>query len=140
LLSTGRFSEVDSLVSALLERYRRDGPPSRLHWALHSLAYCASFQERPEAAERYFDEAATIDVPDGTLSADGLVMARSAFRRGERDRDREILHSYIDELLNTGNIAATSVVSIEFINMMAASQRYAEAAHMLHYLERANEF
>lgn len=140
LLGLGRFSEVDALVTALVEHYRRQGPPSILHWALQTLGYSASFQQRTGAAERFFDDAATVDVPDGTLSANAPVAARSAFRRGERDRAADILRSYIDELLEAGNVVAASVVCIEFINMMAASGRYVEAACMLRYLERANEF
>jgi hypothetical protein len=37
-------------------------------------------------------------------------------------------------------VIAASVVCIEFINMMAAIDRIAEAAHMLGYLEAANDF
>jgi hypothetical protein len=40
-----------------------------LHWALQTLGYSASFQGRSGDAERYFDEAARVDVPTGTLSA-----------------------------------------------------------------------
>ena len=46
----------------------------------------------------------------------------------------------LDELIDTDNVIAASVVCIEFINMMAAIDRIAEAAHMLGYLEAANDF
>jgi tetratricopeptide (TPR) repeat protein len=140
LLGIGRFAEVDASVSALADRYRAHGPPTLLHWALQTLAYSASFQGRHSQAERYFDEAASIDLPEGALSANKIVEARAAFRRGRRTQAFEILHSFIDEQFETDNMAAASVVCVEFINMMAAIDRRAEAAHMLSYLAAANDF
>jgi hypothetical protein len=60
--------------------------------------------------------------------------------RGRRTEAFEILRSYIDEQFDTDNMAVASVVCVEFINMMAAIDRRAEAAHMLSYLAAANEF
>jgi hypothetical protein len=140
LLGIGRFEEVDTSVTALADRYRVHGPPTLLHWALQTLGYSASFQGRHDDAERYFDEAARVDLPTGTLSANKTTEARSAFRRGERLRAFQLLRSHIDELIDTDNVIAASVVCIEFINMMAAIDRIAEAAHMLGYLEAANDF
>jgi len=140
LLGIGRFAEVDASVSALADRYRAQGPPTLLHWALQTLAYSASFQGRNSQAELYFDEAASIDLPEGALSANKIVEARSTFRRGRRTEAFEILRSYIDEQFDTDNMAVASVVCVEFINMMAAIDRRAEAAHMLSYLAAANEF
>ncbi|MEV8099217.1 hypothetical protein [Kitasatospora sp. NPDC085879] len=51
-----------------------------------------------------------------------------------------LLRSYINRLIETDNVIAASVVCIEFVTMMAASGRTAEAAHMRHYLASANEF
>jgi len=140
LLGIGRFEQVDTSVTALADRYRVHGPPSLLHWALQTLGYSASFQGRHDHAERYFDEAARVDLPTGTLSANKTTEARSAFRRGERLRAFQLLRSHIDELIDTDNVIAASVVCIEFINMMAEIDRIAEAAHMLGYLEAANDF
>ena len=140
LLGIGRFAEVDASVSALADRFRAQGPPTLLHWALQTLAYSASFQGRNNEAELYFDEAASIDLPEGALSANKVVEARSAFRRGLRSRAYEILRSYIDEQFDTDNMAVASVICVEFINMMAAADRHAEAAHMLSYLAVANDF
>lgn len=140
LLGIGRFEQVDTSIAALADRYRVDGPPTLLHWALQTLAYSASFQGRHGDANRYFDEAARVDLPAGTLSANKTTEARSAFRRGERPLAFLLLRSHIDELIDTGNVIAASVVCIEFINMMAAIDRTAEAAHMLTYLGAANDF
>jgi predicted ATPase/DNA-binding SARP family transcriptional activator len=140
LLGTGRFEQVDASVSVLADRYRTHGPPTLLHWALQTLGYCASFQGRHDDADRYFDEAARVDLPTGTLSANKTTEARSAFRRGERLRAFRLLRSHVDELIETDNVVAAGVVGIEFVNMMAAIDRIAEAAHILTYLESANDF
>jgi predicted ATPase/DNA-binding SARP family transcriptional activator len=140
LLGIGRFADVDASVTALAARFRIQGPPTLLHWALQTLGYSAALQGRHDDAERHFDEAARVDVPPGTLSANKTTEARSAFRRGERQRAFRLLRSHIDELLDTDNVVAASVVGIEFVNMMAALDRIAEAAHLLRYLETANEF
>lgn len=140
LLGAGRFDQVDRMVSAMADRYRSQGPPTLRHWALQTLGYCAALQGRPHDAERHLDEAATVDVPDGSLSANKAVQARTAFRRGRRMHAFRILRTYIDELTTTGNVIAAGVVSIEFINMMAALDHHDEAAHMLAYLETRNGF
>ncbi len=140
LLGIGRFDQIDRTVSALADRYRSEGPPTLRHWALQTLGYSAAFQGRSHDAERYFDEAATVDVPDGSLSADKAVQAQTAFRRGHRRRAFRILRAYIDELVATDNVIAASVVCIEFISMMAVLEHHDEAARMLAYLERRNDF
>ncbi|MEV6206278.1 BTAD domain-containing putative transcriptional regulator [Kitasatospora sp. NPDC051914] len=140
LLGIGRFEQVDVSVADLADRYRTGGPPTLLHWALQTLGYSASFQGRRDDADRYFDEAALVDVPAGTLSADELTRARSAFRRGDRGRAFRLLRSYVDQLIETDNVVAASVAGIEFVTMMAATGRTAEAAHIRAYLAAANEF
>jgi hypothetical protein len=140
LLGIGRFQEVDTSISALADRYRAHGPPTLLHWTLQTLGYSASFQGRHAAADQYFDESADVKIPERTLSANKLLEARTAFRRGQRSRAFQILRCYIDDLIETGNLIAASVVCIEFVNMMAAIDRLDEAAHMLGYLETINDF
>jgi predicted ATPase/DNA-binding SARP family transcriptional activator len=140
LLGIGRFDEVDRTASAVADRCRSQGPPTLRHWALQTLGYSALFQSRPRDAERYFDEAATVDVPEGSLSADKALQARTAFRRGHRRRAFRILRAYIDELVAVDNVIAASVVCIEFITMMAVLGRRDEAARMIAYLETRNDF
>ncbi|WP_051110689.1 BTAD domain-containing putative transcriptional regulator [Longispora albida] len=140
LLGTGRFAEVDASVAALAGRYRAAGPPALLHWALQTLGYSAAFQGLADEPDRYFDEAAQVRLPPGTLSANKSTEARSAFRRGERQRAYELLLSHVEELADTGNVVAASVVCIEFVNMMAAAGHEAQAAHMLAYLAQAGDF
>ncbi|GAA4190969.1 BTAD domain-containing putative transcriptional regulator [Streptosporangium oxazolinicum] len=140
LLGIGRFAQVDEAVTVLAARYRAEGPPTLHHWALQTLAYSAAFQRRPGDAERFFDEAATIDLPEGSLSAGKAVQARAAFRRGDHPRAYRLLRGYIDELVATGNVVAASVVCIEFVTMTAALGLREEAERMLAYLESRNEF
>jgi hypothetical protein len=83
---------------------------------------------------------AVVALPAGTLSANETTEARSAFRRGERLQAFRLLRSHIDELIDTDNVIAASVVCIEFITVMTAIDRLAEAAHMLGYLRAANDF
>jgi hypothetical protein len=140
LLSAGRFGEVDTAISVLAEGYRESGPPTLLSWTLQTLGYSASFQGDPETAGRLFGESSEVDIPAGTLSANKIIEAREAFRRGQRSQAFEILRSYVDSLLETSNFVAASVVSIDFIGMMAATGRVSEAATMLGYLESVNDF
>lgn len=140
LLGIGCFTEVDDSVSALADRYRASGPPTLLHMALQTLGYSASFQGRSDAAGQFFDESTRVAIPDRTLSANKPIEARAAFRRGQRTQAFGILRAYIDELLETDNVVAASVVGIEFINMVVAVGRFAEGARVLRYLEEINEF
>lgn len=135
LLTAGRFEEVDALVAGLAGRYRAQGPPTFLNWTLVTLGYSALFQGKTDQAEQYFDEAASIDLPDRTMSVNKPVEARAAFRRGNRARAFQILCSHIDELLATDNMTGAGAVCVEFINMMTTIDHLPAAARMLGYLE-----
>ncbi|MEV6520529.1 BTAD domain-containing putative transcriptional regulator [Longispora sp. NPDC051575] len=140
LLGAGRFAEVDAAGSALADRYRAHGPPTLLNWTLQTLGYSASFQGHQDRADQLFDASTDVRLPARTLSANKLLDARAAFRRGRRSRAFRILGSYIDEVRETGNLVAASVVCVDFVTMMAQAGRPAEAARMLGYLETVNEF
>ena len=135
LLNLGRFEECDRLAETLTNRYRQQGPPTFLDWTLMLLGYSASFQGHQDRADAYFEEAISIEVPPGTYSPNKPLEARAAFRRGNRRRAFRILQSHIDELLSNNNMQAGSLVCIEFINMMGAIDRRADAARILTYLE-----
>lgn len=137
LLGAGRFEHVDTVVSKLAERYRVHGPPTLLHWALQTLGYSAMFQGRDP--DPFFDEAADVDLPPGTLSANKTTEARRAFRRGDTNRAFELLAAHVDELLETGNVVAASVVAVEFI-AVTKDALPEEAAAVLGYLKHANDF
>ncbi|MEV6238536.1 BTAD domain-containing putative transcriptional regulator [Lentzea sp. NPDC051838] len=137
LIGAGQFEQVDEEVLALAQRYRVTGPPTLLHWALQTLGYSAMFQGRDP--EPFFDEAAEVELPPGTLSANKTTQARAAFRRGDEAKAFGLLREHVDELLETGNVVAASVVAVEFIAITKESMR-AEAARVLGYLKHANDF
>jgi len=135
LLDIGHYDELDSHLTALLDRYRSQGPPTCLNWTLMLLGYSATFQVDPDRADRYFEEAVSVDVPERTYSPNKPIEARTLFRQGEHARAFRVLRSNIDDLLDTDNMQAASITCIEFINMMAALDRLDATAHMLAYLE-----
>ncbi|MFS8105171.1 winged helix-turn-helix domain-containing protein [Lentzea alba] len=137
LLGIGQFDHVDRTVAELAVQYRQHGPPTLLHWTLQTLGYSAMFQGRDP--DPFFNEAADVDLPPGTLSANKTTEARAALRRGDRHKAFELLEAHIDELLETGNVVAASVVAVEFIAITKDTMRE-EAATVLGYLQHANEF
>ncbi|GLH99607.1 ATP-binding protein [Phytohabitans aurantiacus] len=137
LLFTGRFVEHDAVVGALAERYRAGGPPTLLNWTLMLLGYSAACQGERERAERLFDEAVAVRVPDHTHSPNKPVRARALLRRGDRAGAFGLLRSHVDELLDTGNMQGTCVAAVEFVTMMAAVGRLPDAARVLGYVEGA---
>src|SRR6478609_7233425 len=140
LMNTGRLSELDDFVSALAARYRAQGPPTLLYVALSMLGYSALLQVQPDLADRFFDEAVSIDVPDRTVSVNKPIEARAAFRRGNRSAAFRILRAYVHELLETDYPDLAVNAAVEFINEMAIIDRLPAAARVLDYLRAAGDF
>ena len=140
LMNTGRFDELDVVLSALAARYRAQGPPTLLYVALNMLGYSALLQRRPDQADRFFEEAVTVDVPDGTVSVNKPIEARAAFRRGNRPAAFRILRDYVNQLLETDYPDLATNAAVEFITMMAAIDRLPAAARVLVYLREAGDF
>ena len=135
LLNLGRYDEQEALTRDLVERYRRQGPPTYLNWSLMLLGYNALFRGRPDRADAYFNDAIDVEVPARTHSPNRPVEARRAHRDG-RPRDAyRILRSDIDDILDTDNYQAGLLVCIEFVNMMATTEHDADAAAVLRHLE-----
>ncbi len=138
LLMSGQLKEHDALVGRLAERYRTQGPPTCRQWALSSLGISASIQRRHHEAREFFEQAATVDVPDRTHTmTKNPVEARMALRRGDRLRACEIFHSYVEELLDSDNMFIAKFACIEFVRMMVNVERRPEAARILGFLEGA---
>lgn len=135
LLNVGRYEQLDRHLTALLDRYRSEGPPTCLNWTLMLLGYSATFQDDPDRADHHFEEAVRVDVPHRTYSPNKPIEARTLFRQGEHTRAFRVLRANIDDLLDTDNMQAASITCLEFINMMAALDRLDAAADMLAYLE-----
>jgi predicted ATPase/DNA-binding SARP family transcriptional activator len=140
LMNTGRFGELDVLLSGLAARYRAQGPPTLLYVALSMLGYSALLQRRPDLADRFFDGAVNVDVPNRTVSVNKAIEARAAFRRGNRWTAFRVLRDYIEQLLETDYPDLASNAAVEFINMMAAIDRLPAAARVLGYLQAAGDF
>jgi predicted ATPase/DNA-binding SARP family transcriptional activator len=140
LMSTGRLQELDAFVVGLADRYRAQGPPTLLYVTLTMLGYSALIQGKGDESDQLFDESAGIVVPARTTSVNGPVNARSAFKRGNRLEAFRILRSYVDELLDTDYTDLARLPAVEFITMMAASDRLPEAAPMLEYVAGSGNF
>ena len=87
------------------------------------LGYSALLQGKPDLADRFFDEAISVDVPDRTVSVNKPIEARAAFRRGNRSAAFRILRAYVHELLETDYPDLAANAAVEFINMMAIIDR-----------------
>jgi predicted ATPase/DNA-binding SARP family transcriptional activator/tetratricopeptide (TPR) repeat protein len=135
LLNSGRLQEADTHLGALADRFRAEGPPTFLNWTLFLLGSSAAFQGDHERAERLYEESASVEVPVRTNSPNETFEARTAFRRGHHSRAFQILRSYVDELLEAGNMSGADLVCIEFINMMTTINRLPDAARILGLLD-----
>lgn len=135
LLFTGRFTEHDSVVAALADRYRAHGPPSLLNLTLVLLGYSALWQGQHRRADQLFDDAVGVQVPRRTHSPNKVIEARAVFGRGDLPRAFRILRGHIEQLLDDDNLQAACVTAAEFINMMAAIDRLPSAARMVGFLE-----
>ena len=98
------------------------------------------FQGKSDIAERLFDEAASIDVPDRTSSVNEPAQARKAFKNGRKSQAFRILRSYIQKLLETDYTDLAKLAAVEFINMMVAIDRLPEAARIMGYLAATGDF
>ncbi len=138
LMGLGRFEECDALMASLVDHHAEHGPPTLVHWAHTCAGFSTTIQGDLEAAERFFEQAAAVDVPDGTLGMSKLIEARVALRRGNRARAFQILKLHIDELLEADMLFMSRMVAIDFANMMVEVDRLVEAACALAYLETTN--
>ncbi|MGH9132320.1 MAG: AfsR/SARP family transcriptional regulator [Ilumatobacteraceae bacterium] len=135
LLVKGQLEQHDALVSGLTERFRAQGPPTGLQWALTYLGISASVQGRHHDAARFYEEAAGVDVPDRTHTLKNPLEARAALGRGDRSRAFEMFRAYIDELLDNDNVYVGKFACAEFVRMMVKVDRRPEAARILGFLE-----
>jgi predicted ATPase len=140
LLLTGRLAECDDHVGALAARYRVEGPPTGLNWALFYLGSSALGQRDHVAAWAYFDEAAQVAIPPRTTTLANPVASRAALRRGDRRLAYVTLRSYVDELIEDDNMFMAKVACGEFVVMMAKVEQWAAGARMLEYLRASGAF
>jgi predicted ATPase/DNA-binding SARP family transcriptional activator len=137
LLTIGRFAVADQVMAVLLDRYRRNGPPSLLSWILTMCGYSALAQGDHERADRLFDESAATEVAHGTHSRNKPNEAMAALRRDDRTRALMILRSDVDDLLDNDDVYDMAGTAIAFMSIMAKLGRFAEAARIEGHLEAA---
>lgn len=135
MLLTGQLAEVDAHLSALVERFRVDGPPTCLNWALAMLGTSAAVQGRYRDAWLLYDECAGVAVPERTHTLQNPLEARTAFRAGDQVGAFRLLGSYIDELLAQNNMYVADIAAMQFMTMMAEVDEMAAAARILGYLQ-----
>lgn len=140
LMNLGRYDDCQRLGRELVERFSRQGPPSYLNWALMVLGYAALFQGHPDRADRYFNEAITVDLPPRTFSPNQALEARAAFRRGNRDGAFRLLRAHVAGLLAANNMQAATVDCVEFANMMGAVGRPDLAGPVLRHVTGSRTF
>ena len=140
LMTTGRFAELVQAATAWADRYRRQGPPTLLYFALGMLGYAAQLQGDRETANLHFLEAAGIDVPAGTYTVSRPVEARAVFEEGDRARALAMLDEHIGEVLDAGTVDVARLVAVEFVNIMARLDRLEDAAPALAYLDTTGDF
>jgi hypothetical protein len=92
-------------------------------------------QGRHHEAWQFYEDAASVDVPDRTNTLKHPLEARAALRRGDRSRAFQVLRSYIDELLENDNMHVAEIACIQFIGMMVKVDRLPEAARILGFVE-----
>ena len=135
LLALGRLAEGEEVVSALVPRYRSDGPPTLLSWALTMLSYAAAAQGDRARANQLFDEAADVAVPERTHVSTKPIEAAASFRRGDRMTAFQLLHSHALALLETDDVYEAGTTAVAFVDIMGRLGRLAEAARILGFLE-----
>jgi predicted ATPase/DNA-binding SARP family transcriptional activator len=139
LMTSYRFAELATFAASLAARHR-DGPPTLHYFALGMQGYAAQFQGHHEDATRYFTDATALELPAGTYRVIQTVEARTAFQRGDRAHAYRILTDHIDDLLDKDYTDVTRMVAVEYITMMTAISRLADAANILGYLDTTGDF
>jgi tetratricopeptide (TPR) repeat protein len=140
LIVLQRFDELDAVASAMELRHRLQGPPTLRYYALGLRGYAAQYQGRHEDADQFFSQAEQMDLPAGTYRILQTARARSAFAAGDHVHAYRLLRDNIRSLLDSDHTDATRMIAVEFITMMAAVDRLADAASVLPYLETTGRF
>jgi len=126
----GKFERLEELCHSQVARFRSDGPPTCLNWALTMLGFVTAMRGDHEQSWEHFRASADVAVPDRTHSLLNPLEARAAFRQGRPTVAVERLGNYIDDLLENDNLYLTGLACIEFIDMMAKLGRLSEAARI----------
>ncbi len=83
---------------------------------------------------------ASTSLPAGTYRVIQTATARMAFEQGDRSRAYRTLRDNVEVLLDSDYTDVTRMVAVEFITMAAATQRLADAASVLTYLDTTGDY
>ena len=134
LLALGRLDEHDAIAETLLAPFRRDGPPTFLHWTLAMLGYSKLRQGRRTASQALFAEADAVEVPPRTHSRRSPVAVQSVLRSGDSARAFQHLRDHAADLRDRGDLYEARLLGVEVVNLVAAS-RPTDTARLLGYLD-----
>ena len=140
LIVLQRFDELDAVAAGIEERHRLSGPATLRYFALGLRGYAAQYQGRHDDAARLFAQAEQLELPAGTYRVLQTAQARLAFAAGDHPRAYRLLRDNILTLLDSDHTDVTRMIAVEFITMMAATDRLADAAHVLPYLDTTGRF
>ena len=123
LLIGGRFAEHDEVMTGLVDRVRRDGPPTALNWGLTMLGLSHRAQGRRDEAARSFQESVAVELPPGTAGMTRSIEVRSLHRRGHHRRAYALLAEHLTESLTVGDVFGARLALDDFTAMAQAADR-----------------
>lgn len=135
LLGDGNLELAEPHLTALVDRFERQGPPTFLNWSLYMLAAAEDIKGDAEQAEHLYDRALAVEVPPETNSPNEVLLARALFKQGHHARAFLVLRDYAAELLEINNLSGATMVAIEFANLMVVYERLDLAGTIVGYLD-----
>jgi len=102
--------------------------------------YAARYRGRRDVAVGFFAEAEQLELPAGTYRMLQTAQSRLAFDAGDHPRAYRLLRDNIGTLLDSDHTDVTRMIAVEFVPMMAALDRLADAARLLPYLDSTGRF
>jgi predicted ATPase/DNA-binding SARP family transcriptional activator len=137
LLMVGRVADHDELMAGLIERFRRDGPPTCLSWALVLVGLSRRARREHAAAEEAFGAAAEVPIPPRTSTLTPSIEARALHERGQRRRAYVTLGGWLGELLEADDIYGAKLGLFDYLHLMLDAGRPVAAALAAGRLEEA---
>jgi len=110
------------------------------YFSLGLQGYAAQYQGRHEDAARFFTEAEAMELPSGTYRVIQTATAPHGVPARRSSRAYRTLRDNLDVLLDTDYTDVTRMVAVEFMTMVGAIDRRADAARVLTYLDTTGDY